>query len=260
MNDKKYFFYKTTYTKDNRYYYGSHHGTEDDDYMGSNKIIKSIQNKHGNKYLIREVLKYFDNKEDMFAFEGRFLRYYNICSDVNSLNFTNNGCGGDTYDCMTEKQKIIRNRTLSQKNSGEKNNRFGKTYEEIHGVEKSTIIKQQIAESKIGVPIHSEDYLKILSERRKMEYETGIRDKNFVKQFANNRKGKTVSDEIKQSDKYINGHKRTSQAITKKYINRLNDVKNMIDSGYTDKEIIDFFNIAKSTMYAYKRDIKKRGL
>ncbi|MBC8146938.1 MAG: hypothetical protein H8E98_03000 [Bacteroidetes bacterium] len=264
-NDKKYFFYKTTYTKDNRYYYGVHHGTEDDGYYGSNKIIKSIRNKHGNKYLIREILKYFDNKKDMFAFEDRFLKYYNICSDKNSMNFTNNGCGGDTYSCLTDEEKYIRNKLLRQKNSGENHIRFGKTNEEYYGEERAKIIKNQMIETKTGSSVHTGEYLIKLSNKMKKEYDNGTRDRYLITRFSWSWKGKNFSKEhkknigigVKNSEKYKLGILKASETKHKKYLARLTEAKKMMDAGSGVEELMIYFNIKECTACKYRRDIKK---
>ena len=106
--EKQFIFYKVTYINDGRFYYGSHYGYLNDSYRGSNKIIHAIQKKHGNKSLIRENLKIFNDKSSMFKFESRFLSIYKLDKNPECLNFTTNGCGGDTWSQMSDDEKIAR--------------------------------------------------------------------------------------------------------------------------------------------------------
>jgi hypothetical protein len=67
----KHFIYKTTH-KNGKYYVGRH-STEniDDGYIGSGKWPRSLKNKND---VVREIVEYADNIEDLIVLEGKYLR------------------------------------------------------------------------------------------------------------------------------------------------------------------------------------------
>ena len=254
--EKQFIFYKVTYINDGRVYYGSHYGYLKDSYRGSNKIIHAIIKKHGINSLSRENLKIFTSKKEMYDFESRFLSIHKLDKNPKCLNFTTNGCGGDTWSHMTESEKAIRKKIMSDKLSGAGNGNYNRELTEEW--------KQKISESKKGKPIFTDEHKQKISERVKKEYSEGTRDNNFLKQFSNNRKGTTLTEEHKQlisikmksSEKYKDSRKKAAETIHIKFIERLNIFKKLINEGYSKEYILKELNIKSPTWYKYKRLLK----
>lgn len=250
-------FYKVTYINDGRYYYGSHSGSLDDNYRGSNKIIHQIRRKYGINVLLRENLRIFDTKADCFKFEDRFLKLYNLKDDPNSLNFKNSANGGDSWSHMSVDEKIKRKSILSSKLSGVNNGNFGKP---MPGER-----KQKMIDSKIGVPIHSDSNKAKISERLKIEWAEGIRKNPFNGKF-DNRKGKQNTDEwnsnisngLKNSDIFKESRKTYANKVIEKNNKKLKNVKDDIDNGMSDQQLLEKYNIKSITLYTWKKKIKNR--
>ena len=259
---KVYIFYKTIYLKDGRYYYGSHYGYIDDNYRGSNKVIKSIIKKHGISLLIRENLKFFDNEFEMYEFESRFLKLYNLDKDPICLNFTTNAKGWDTWSHMSEEERMERKRKLSEKLSGSGNGNYGRNFTQSH--------LKKMSESRMGIPIHSDEHKKRTSERIKKEWDDGKRT-NILIEYCNNRKGmlqseeakKSISDGLKNSKKYKDGRKKAAETKRKRFIERLDNFRELYNSGCTQDYIMEKFNQKISTYMKYKyliiNENKKQG-
>lgn len=256
---KFHIFYKITYSIDGRYYYGSHSGRLDDNYRGSNKIIHQIIRKHGIEFLIRENLKTFDTREECLAFEDRFLKLFNLKDDPNSFNFKNSAKGGDTWSHMSDDEKSKRKQNLSLKISGKANGNYGKPM--------SDSAKQKMINSKTGVPIHTDEHKKKTSERVKQEWISGLRSKPFGGKY-DNRKGKKNTEDwnanislgVKNSEKYKKGLSLRSEKIKENTNRILLDVKNDIENGMADFEILEKYGIKSITLYTWKKKIKERNI
>lgn len=248
---KLYIFYKTTYLKDGRYYYGSHYGYIDDNYRGSNKVIKSIIKKNGISLLIRENLKFFDSEFEMYEFESRFLKFYKLDKNPLCLNFTTNAKGGDTWSHMTEEEKKERKQKLSEKLSGSGNGNYGRNFTQSH--------LKKMSESRMGIPIHSDEHKKITSERIKKEWDDGKRTNILIK-YCDNRKGtvqsdetrKLISDGLRNSKKYKDGREKAAETRRKKFAERLDNFRELYNSGCTQDYIMEKFNQKFSTYTKYK--------
>lgn len=253
---KQYIFYKTTFTKDGRFYYGSHYGYLEDSYRGSNKVIRSIYKKHGIEFLHRENLRFFDNKEDMYLFESRFLSLYKLDKNTKCLNFTTNGYGGDTWSQMTDSDKQRRKEILSKKLSGPGNGNYNRKFTDEH-------IKK-MSESKKGKPIHTEEYRERLSERLKNEYKKGLRDNNFLLKFSSNRKGsiqseetkKSISEGLKNSSRYKEGRKKYAETKRENFLKRLDEFRKLFNNGHSRIDIMKQMNQKISTYLKYEKIIK----
>lgn len=253
--EKQYIFYKVTYVNDGRFYYGSHYGHVNDSYRGSNKIIHLIKKKHGIKSLVRENLKFFSDKKTMFEFESKFLSIYKLDKDPNCLNFTTNGCGGDTWSHMSDDEKEKRKKLLSEKISGSGNGNYNRKFTEEH-------IKR-ISDAKKGVPIFTDEHKQKISKRLKKEYSEGIRNCDHLKQYANNRKDcklteehkKSISDGIKSSKKYKESRIKAKETIHKKFLQRVEKFRKLYNFGKSREEIMLILNMKGATYYKYKRII-----
>lgn len=90
-----YFVYKTTNNIDGKYYIGCHQTNDlNDGYLGSGKFLKRAIKKYGTDAFIREILFFFNNKEDMFAKEKELVNKDIVLSE-NTYNLKVGGSGGN---------------------------------------------------------------------------------------------------------------------------------------------------------------------
>ena len=92
MKYKYHYFYKITNTINNKYYYGIHSTNNlNDNYLGSGKKLISDRKLFGKENFIKEIIKYFDSREDASAYESLIvteeLIHDPLCYNVR--------CGGD---------------------------------------------------------------------------------------------------------------------------------------------------------------------
>lgn len=109
--EKKYnYFYIINNLLNGHFYLGVHSTDDlDDGYFGSGKVLKQAIKKHGVENFELTILKYFDTRDDVLAFEKevvneRFLEYYKgIC-----YNLKKGGEGGfeRTYTPDELKQRV----------------------------------------------------------------------------------------------------------------------------------------------------------
>lgn len=179
-----YLIYKITNNINGKYYIGQH-CTDDiyDQYMGSGKLIRKAEQKYGLSSFTKEILFDFDNFEDMNNKEIELVQLSNCFPhDQMSYNLREGGYKGQISDYtkqllskaqtirfqnLTDEQRQIWTEKLSKASSGENNPMFGKsdhakglvaysryrkgkTLEEIHGIEKAQIIKQNTSENTSG--------------------------------------------------------------------------------------------------------------
>lgn len=65
-----YYFYKITNKINGKYYYGVHSTNNiEDGYMGSGVVITKAYEKYGIGNFQKQILKFFDNKEQMYQFQ-----------------------------------------------------------------------------------------------------------------------------------------------------------------------------------------------
>lgn len=89
-----YFVYKTTNLINGHFYIGVHQTTNlDDGYIGSGKRLHFAIKKYGIENFKREILRFFDNPEDMFDLE-RFLVTPNEVQAQECYNINVGGHGG----------------------------------------------------------------------------------------------------------------------------------------------------------------------
>lgn len=94
---KKYTIYRITNTVNNRVYIGKHETQNvNDGYMGSGKLLKRAQNKHGIENFVKEILHVFDTEEEMNAKEAELVTE-EFCQRQDTYNICIGGKGGFSY-------------------------------------------------------------------------------------------------------------------------------------------------------------------
>jgi len=93
----KYTIYKITNKIDNKVYIGKHQ-TDDlnDGYMGSGKILRRAQSKHGLENFMKEILHVFDTEDEMNAKEKELVTE-EFCLREDTYNLCVGGQGGFSY-------------------------------------------------------------------------------------------------------------------------------------------------------------------
>lgn len=99
------YFYKITNVVNGKFYYGVHNTTNvDDGYMGSGFALKKAIIKYGVENFRKEILKFFDNEEDAFAYEKEIVNE-NLIKDENCYNIQIGGKYFSTQGMVTAKDK-----------------------------------------------------------------------------------------------------------------------------------------------------------
>lgn len=94
---KKYTIYQITNIIDGKIYIGKHETFDiNDSYMGSGKILKSAQSKHGLENFKKEILHIFDTEEEMNAKEAELVTE-DFCLREDTYNICPGGKGGWGY-------------------------------------------------------------------------------------------------------------------------------------------------------------------
>ena len=95
----------TTNLINNKKYIGMHHGSEDDDYLGSGKLLTRAIKKYGKENFKREILEFVDNQKQLEELEKFYIKKYNATNDRNFYNIHVGGNGGNTIAGYTPEQK-----------------------------------------------------------------------------------------------------------------------------------------------------------
>lgn len=94
---KKYTVYKITNTINEYIYIGKHETTDvNDSYMGSGKLLRRAQDKHGIENFVKEILHIFDTEEEMNTKEAELVTE-DFCKREDTYNICVGGKGGFSY-------------------------------------------------------------------------------------------------------------------------------------------------------------------
>jgi len=163
--EKKYhFIYKTTNLLSGKYYIGMHSTNDlDDGYMGSGKRLRYSVNKYGVANHKREILEFFEDRQQLAAREREIVNLNEIAKEE-CMNLKVGGDGGLIGLSIKLRKKI-------SKAANEKKKELFKNEE------------------------WSKQYSKTLSEAWKISFESGVRKKNFGNKSNTNKK---LSDKTKE--------------------------------------------------------------
>ena len=94
IKTKYHYFYKITNRINNHFYYGVHNTNNlDDGYMGSGKRLHIAYKKYGIENFEKEILKFFDSKEEAFEYESEIVTE-ELVNDNNCYNLCTGGKSG----------------------------------------------------------------------------------------------------------------------------------------------------------------------
>lgn len=117
------YIYKTTNLVNGKIYIGKHKSNcfDFDNYKGSGKLLHQAFKKYDFQNFKCELLEPIDNipticnsKEELNESEIYYIKYFNAQQNLNFYNIAKGG-EGDTYNCLTENQKVERNKKISTK-------------------------------------------------------------------------------------------------------------------------------------------------
>jgi hypothetical protein len=148
---KFHFIYKTTNTITGRYYYGMHSTSNlEDGYLGSGKRLRYSVNKYGEDAHQREILEFYNTREDLAKREREIVNLNEIAKeDCMNIKIGGEGGGGFyneehrkkmTYLGIKAFQKKIKEdiefrekfcKAISKSLTGEKNPMYGKKHSDI---------------------------------------------------------------------------------------------------------------------------------
>jgi hypothetical protein len=208
------YFYITKNLINYKFYYGSSTTGNENKYYGTNVNLDKAIKKYGKENFEHIPLKYFESREEAFAFEDRFLKLYKISKNPMSYNMKDSGKGGDTLKNHPNREDIIekRNKSVSKSLIGHEvsdetkkkisNSNKGriitdehkrKISESIKGIKRSEETRKKLSEVNKGKK-RSEDSCKKISEAQKGK----VVSEETCKKMSESRKGKKLSEETKQ--------------------------------------------------------------
>lgn len=96
-----FYFYKITNQINGKYYFGVHSTDNiDDGYMGSGVALKRAYKKYGVGNFSKEILHFFDNADEMYAFEEKYVNE-NLVNDSKCYNLVLGGRSDRTHKQMS---------------------------------------------------------------------------------------------------------------------------------------------------------------
>lgn len=115
MNRKFNYFYKITNLINNHFYYGIHSTDNlDDGYMGSGHRLHRAYKKYGQHNFVKEILKYFDTREEALDYE-EYIVNENLIRDNNCYNEILGGKGIHVVGMFPVKNKNTGEKILVSK-------------------------------------------------------------------------------------------------------------------------------------------------
>jgi len=209
--EKKYhFIYKTTNLLSGKYYIGMHSTDNlNDGYMGSGKRLRYSINKYGKQNHKVEILEFFDSRDELKKREREIVNLNEIAKEE-CMNLVVGGEGGGMYNTIEKMKEVSKKGNEKLKYLRQNNEEWSKKDSEVR------------------------------SQRRKMEFETGVRDKN---KFKFDWTGIKRSEETKQKIGKANSEKQKGELnsqfgtcrITKEGVNKKikkNDIEIFMKKGW----------------------------
>lgn len=122
-----YYIYITTNLLNGKKYIGKRHYSgeiEDDDYLGSGKILKNAIKKYGRSNFIKSILETCETETLCNEREQFWIREFNAVNSPMFYNIASGGDGGNTYAGLSPEELRRIHDIKSQKNKGKNNPRY----------------------------------------------------------------------------------------------------------------------------------------
>ena len=207
--------YKTTNLINGKIYIGKDK-YNNDNYLGSGKILKQAIAKYGRHNFVKEVIEECEDEKTWLEREVYWINYFNSIKE--GYNIALGGNGGDTISNNPQKKEIYerKRKTESDKPTDEKENRIKKISESMKNRWNETRLNnpnfilernKKISESQKGVPKPSEQINKQKETKRINGTSKGEKNPMFGKHHTD--KTKKILSELKL------GSKRSDDSIKK---------------------------------------------
>lgn len=124
----KYYIYMTINLINNKKYIGKRKCKCDinqDEYLGSGKVLKQAIKKYGKENFIKRILEICDNKNICDEREKYWIALYDATHSDEFYNIASGGEGGNTYAGLSDEELKRIRKIKSEKSKGEHNPRYG---------------------------------------------------------------------------------------------------------------------------------------
>lgn len=189
QNQYGYIYFTKNLINDKKYI-GQHKGSFTKKYLGSGKLLTRAIKKYGKENFEVTLWEWCDSLDKLNEQEKYYIKRYNAVKDSSYYNLSMGGSGLPTGSCLK-----------------------GKTYEEIHGVEKAIILKKLRSETFKGE--RSQESRSLMSLAKLGKKRESFSEQHKIN-IGNANRGRKHSDEYRKncSDR-IMGNKRTEKTRIK---------------------------------------------
>lgn len=180
------FVYITTNLINNKKYIG-YCTRNDDNYLGSGKLLHQAIKKYGKHNFDRKILEECNTIEEVCNAEKKWIDYYNAVDSNNFYNIGDGGYGGNPvalkkyWNSLTKEERKLRNNYIKNMDKSGKNNpMYGKTH--------SAETKKLIGSKSINRNWHHPDHIGSNNPRAKramVEYNGNIKYYTCLKDACN---------------------------------------------------------------------------
>lgn len=256
------YLYKTTCKVTGRYYIGMHSTTNlEDGYMGSGKRLRHSIRKYGKENHVKEILEFFDNREDLAKREKEVVNH-NLIKEELCMNLTTGGLGaGFMNDEHMSKCSKAGSKAFQDKLKNP-------TYKEKHYQKMSLVQKKSFNESELRKETlkydwtgrnHTEETKKLISDSNKY---TGVGKDNsqygtvWITNGSENKKikrGDNVPDGWSFGRRVnVNGELVGTSKLNE---NDVRQIKVLLNTKITQSQIALMFNVKQETISKIKRGL-----
>lgn len=189
-----YIVYKVTNNLNGKVYIGSHKTSDlDDGYMGSGKVLKYAQAKHGITNFTKDILFVYDTPEQMYAKESELVNTDFITRD-DTYNVMVGGCGGFDHINSTPEIYLSQRRLNGVKNNAKcqeayisklANDKHFKEKMRIHAVANLHKIRDKYPFGAFKGKTHTDEYKKRMSEIMSVK-QSGTRNSQYGTMWITN--------------------------------------------------------------------------
>lgn len=167
---------------------------EDEQYLGSGKLIKSAIEKYGKENFTREILDYAESQEELDYLEWYYIELNQATISPFFYNIAEGGRGGNKFAGWTEEQRQQFSKECSERTRGKRNPRYGTKLTE----EQKKVLREKRNREEIQHIYKSEEFRMKISKVTQGE-KNGMYGKRHTedskRKMSENSKGKCVGEQ-----------------------------------------------------------------